>query len=156
MIDKQTDRTILARTCFEVSVIYVGDYCIILFYFCVYLVLLSGRMVCVVRDCWSQGSRRSELKRKEIEPRAFSDGNWEHGQHGGIVRNRPLGVTRELSDAGKVEDKIIGKEETKEPRGRAAIVMIIYMDNKSTKSSDSEQWGTVTWWNSSKNWWFLG
>lgn len=52
-------------------------------------------------------------------------------------------MTRELSDSGKVEDKTVGKEETKEPRGPAAIVMIIYMDNKSTTSSvrgcDSEQ-----------------
>lgn len=42
-----------------------------------------------------------------------------------------------------MDDMIIAKEEMKEPRG-PAIVMIIRMDNKSTKSSVKEQ-GSEQW-----------
>lgn len=41
-------------------------------------------------------------------------------------------MTKELSDEGRVEDKTTAEEETKEPRDQA-LVMIIYLDNKSTE-----------------------
>lgn len=45
----------------------------------------------------------------------------------------PRGIAKGAKGLREVEDQIIAKEETKEPRGQA-IVIIIHMDNKTQRA----------------------